>query len=63
MVSKYLDVISRGVINLYIAGYMGFVDTCDCVVYLQTVYSDGSIKTVLIGSKTRVALVKRQSIP
>lgn len=45
----------------------GFCDASDrafaAVVYLRTVYSDGSIHTVLIASKTRVAPVKKQSIP
>jgi len=45
----------------------GFCDACDqaytAVVYLRSVYSDGYIQTVLIASKTRVAPLKKQSIP
>ena len=45
----------------------GFCDACDhayaAVVYLRTTYSDSSIQTVLIASKTRVAPLKKQSIP
>jgi len=45
----------------------GFNDACDqayaAVVYLRTVYSDGYIQTVLIASKTRVAPLKKQSVP
>lgn len=45
----------------------GFCDASDkafaAVVYLRSVYDNGCVKTVLIASKTRVAPVKRQSIP
>ena len=45
----------------------GFCDASDrafaAVVYLRSMYDNGCVKTVLIASKTRVAPVKRQSIP
>ena len=33
------------------------------MVYLRSIYDDNCVRTVLIASKTRVAPVKRQSIP
>ena len=45
----------------------GFCDASDrafaAVVYLRSVYDNNCVKTVLIASKTRVAPVKKQSIP
>ena len=45
----------------------GFCDASDrafaAVVYLRSVYDNNCVKTVLIASKTKVAPVKKQSIP
>ena len=45
----------------------GFSDASEkayaAVVYLRSVYSDGTVSTCIIASKTRVTPIKRQTIP
>lgn len=45
----------------------GFSDTSECayatVVYIRSTYSDGQVEVRLVASKSRVAPIKRQTIP
>ena len=51
----------------FICQLHGFCDASEnvyaTVIYLRTVYTDSSVELCLVGSKTRVAPIKGQTIP